>query len=279
MPAEPDAFTGPARRQPDNYRPWTRRQVRTADSWHDRRDQPVSVALSPVGDRLALSVGQRLSVLDITEELPREPQHPGGLCAGTRPHLVAGRRQAGVPGRRRSRTGGGPVGTSHRPETEPRMSALGPASAMAFLPDGDRLAVLAPTLPGRMTLMVIGPNREVIWERGADQGAECPVTTRRGSTWPVAQRASARLHHGDVDGLGVRYRHRAAGAAIRRSCADRHGCQLDRRRMGPVGLHGRDAAGMAPGRRDALHRRGDHRGGGDGLRARAADRADLVGAG
>ena len=66
MPAEPDAFTGPARRQPDHYRPWTRRQVRTADSWQDRRDQPVSVALSPAGDRLALSVGQRLSILDVT---------------------------------------------------------------------------------------------------------------------------------------------------------------------------------------------------------------------
>jgi GTPase SAR1 family protein/nucleotide-binding universal stress UspA family protein len=44
------------------------------------------------------------------------------------------------------------------------MSAFGPASSMAFLPDGDRLAVLEPTSPGRMTLMVIGPNRKAIWE-------------------------------------------------------------------------------------------------------------------
>jgi GTPase SAR1 family protein len=45
------------------------------------------------------------------------------------------------------------------------MLALGPASAMAFIPDSDRLAVLAASLPGRMTLMVIGQNREVIWEQ------------------------------------------------------------------------------------------------------------------
>jgi GTPase SAR1 family protein/nucleotide-binding universal stress UspA family protein len=44
------------------------------------------------------------------------------------------------------------------------MSALGQASAMAFLPDRERLAVLEPTSPGRMTLMVIGPNRQAIWE-------------------------------------------------------------------------------------------------------------------
>ena len=32
------------------------------DSWPTRRDQPVSVALSPAADHLALSVGQRLIV-------------------------------------------------------------------------------------------------------------------------------------------------------------------------------------------------------------------------
>ena len=63
----PMRSTGPARRQPDKFRPWTRRQVRSADSWPTRRDQPVSVALSPAGDRLALSVGKQLSVLDITD--------------------------------------------------------------------------------------------------------------------------------------------------------------------------------------------------------------------
>jgi hypothetical protein len=91
VPPEPDAFTGLARRQPDNYRSWTRRQVRAADSWQHRRDQPVSVALSPVacrlspvGDRLALSVGQRLSVLDTTGS--PHVTHRGGPRAGTWPH-------------------------------------------------------------------------------------------------------------------------------------------------------------------------------------------------
>ena len=163
MPAEPDAFTGPARRQPDHYRPWTRRQVRTADSWQDRRDQPVSVALSPAGDRLALSVGQRLSILDVTRSsrvthipvacalAPGLTWSPGGDKLAFRDDAGHGR-VADLSGRAPSQ------------ETEPRTLALGPTSAMAFLPGSDRLAVLAPTLPGRMTLMVIGPNREVIWE-------------------------------------------------------------------------------------------------------------------
>ena len=38
-------------------------------------------------------------------------------------------------------------------------------SALAFAPDGDRLAVLAQSLPGRMTLRLIGPDRKVTWER------------------------------------------------------------------------------------------------------------------
>jgi len=35
---------------------------------------------------------------------------------------------------------------------------------MAFSPDGDRLATLAPSLPGRMTLTMLLPSREVLWE-------------------------------------------------------------------------------------------------------------------
>jgi GTPase SAR1 family protein len=163
VPPVPDAFTGPPRRQPDSYRPWTRRQVRTADSWQDRRDQPVSVALSPVGDRLALSVGRRLSVMDTTGSshvthipvacalAPGLAWSPGGDKLAFRDDSGHGR-VADLSGRDSSQ------------DTESRMSALGPASAMAFLPDSDRLAVLEPTLPGRMTLAVIGPNREAIWE-------------------------------------------------------------------------------------------------------------------
>ena len=80
MPQESDGSTGPARRQPDNYRPWTRRQVRTADAWPTRRDQPVSVALSPVGDRLALSVGQRIRILGVSDD-PRAAQPIKQTCA------------------------------------------------------------------------------------------------------------------------------------------------------------------------------------------------------
>src|SRR5215831_14778488 len=48
--------------QPEHHRPWSPAQVRVVDSWPTRRNQPVSVALSPTADRLALSVGQRLDV-------------------------------------------------------------------------------------------------------------------------------------------------------------------------------------------------------------------------
>ena len=100
----------------------------------------------------------------------------------------------------------------------------------------------------------------------------------RGQPGPVAQREHAGVHHGDVDGLGVRDRHRRSRCVSSTTTRDRHRSQLDRRRMGRLGLHGRDAAGMAPGRLGVLDRGGDHRGGGDGIRARAAHRADLVGA-
>ena len=165
MPQVSDGSTGPARRHPDKYRPWTRKQVRTAESWPTRRDQPVSVALSPVGDRLALSVGQRIRILGLSDD-PRAVQQLKQTCA-LAPGLTwspGGDRLAF-----RDDDGQGRVidlsGHVSFQEAERRMLALGPASAMAFIPDSDRLAVLAASLPGRMTLMVIGPNREVIWDQ------------------------------------------------------------------------------------------------------------------
>ena len=124
----------------------------------------MSVALSPAGDRLALSVGQRLSILDVTRS--SRVVHIPVTCA-----LAPG--LAWSPGGDklafRDDDGHGRVadlsGPSSSAEAEPRTLDLGPTSAMAFLPGSDRLAVLAATLPGRMTLMVIKPNREVIWEQ------------------------------------------------------------------------------------------------------------------
>src|SRR5690348_7525854 len=51
--------------QPNSHRPWSQYQVRVADAWPTRRDQPVSVALSPTAEYLAWSVGQRLNVAAI----------------------------------------------------------------------------------------------------------------------------------------------------------------------------------------------------------------------
>jgi GTPase SAR1 family protein len=154
-------------RQPDRYRPWTPHQVRVADSWPTRRDQPVSVALTPAGDRLALSVGERLTVSDITDGSRRgEPRlqvacglapgltwSPGGDKLAFRDDVGQGR-LAVLPG----------PASGHG--AEPQVSALGAASAMAFAPGDERLAVLAPSsLPGQATLMLIKPNRETLWKQ------------------------------------------------------------------------------------------------------------------
>ena len=164
MHQEADAFGNQAGRRPYQYRPWTRSQVGVADTWPDRRDQPVSVALSPAGNRLALSVGQRLNVSDITDDSRVQPRFP--LACALAPGLTwspdgnelafrddAGQGRLVLPGQ------------VHKPGAEIRMQALGAANSIAFIPGSDRLAMLAPSLPGRMTLMLIKPNREVIWER------------------------------------------------------------------------------------------------------------------
>lgn len=165
MSQESEGSTGNARSQPDKYRPWTRRRVRVADSWPTRRDQPVSVAMSPAGDRLALSVGARLSILDTADGPRSEPSFqlacalapgltwsPGGDKLAFRDDDGQGR-VADLQGRDSFRG------------AEPRTLALGPASALAFLPDSDRLAMLAQSLPGRVTLRLVKPDRGVIWER------------------------------------------------------------------------------------------------------------------
>ena len=153
-------------RQPDKYRPWTRHQVRVADSWPTRRDQPVSVALTPLGDRLALSVGQRLTVSDIASGSRRGEPRLQVACA-LAPGLTWS--SGGDKLAFRDDDGQGRLAVLPGPASahgaEPQVSALGAASAMAFAPGDDRLAVLAPPLPGRTTptLTLIKPNREVLW--------------------------------------------------------------------------------------------------------------------
>jgi GTPase SAR1 family protein len=153
-------------RQPDRYRPWARRQVRVADSWPARRDQPVSVALTPAGDRLALSVGQRLTISDMTDGArPGEPRLQ--VTCALAPGLTWS--PSGDKLAFRDDDGQGRLVLLSRPTsahgTEPAVSALGSARALAFAPGSDLMAVLAQSLPGRMTLRLIKPDREVIWER------------------------------------------------------------------------------------------------------------------
>jgi GTPase SAR1 family protein/nucleotide-binding universal stress UspA family protein len=136
-----------------------------ADAWPTRRDQPVSVALPPTGNRLALSVGQRLSVSDITEGSRLQPRLQMA-CA-----LAPGLTWSPDGGRLAFRDDAGQgrlvdlSGQVSASGAETRMQALGAANSIAFIPGGDRLALLAPSLPGRMTLRVVKPDREVVWER------------------------------------------------------------------------------------------------------------------
>ncbi|MBO0801797.1 MAG: TIR domain-containing protein [Nocardiopsaceae bacterium] len=133
------------------------------DAWPTRRDHPVSVALSPAGDRLALSVGQRITIQGTGDD-PRAVQPLGQTCA-----LVPGLTWSPNGDRLafRDDDGQGRVidlrGDASSQE-ESRIMSLGPASAMAFIPDTDRLAVLAASSPGRMVLMVAEPNGEALWE-------------------------------------------------------------------------------------------------------------------
>jgi small GTP-binding protein len=176
MRQEPSAFTDPAR---DRYRPWARRQVRVVDSLPIRRDQPVSVsvALSPVGDRLALAVGQRLTISDIVDGSRVTPwlqlscaQAPGLTWSPDGQELAFrgddGQGRLADLSRQVSPGGGG------RPAADARVSVLGAARALAFIPGTGRLAVLVPSLQG-MKLKLITPDQEVIWER--------PLTRNRSS--------------------------------------------------------------------------------------------------
>ena len=136
-----------------------------ADAWPTRRDQPVSVALSPTGNRLALSVGQRLSVSDIAYGSRLQPRLQ--MACALSPALTwspdgdkLAFRDDGLQGRLVDLSG--PAAPSG---AEAPAQALGAANSIAFIPGSDRLAILVPSLPGRMTLRLIKPDREVIWER------------------------------------------------------------------------------------------------------------------
>lgn len=72
---------------PAQYRPWSPEQVTIADSWPTRRDQPVSVVMSPAADRLALSVGQKLTIRPISG-CSRGTAAAAPLCADARVNLV-----------------------------------------------------------------------------------------------------------------------------------------------------------------------------------------------
>src|SRR5579871_5959545 len=67
----PEDGSAPDRRELNG--PWLPSQVHMARSWPTRRDQPVSVALSPTAEHLAWSVGQRLHVCPVSGPTLGEP--------------------------------------------------------------------------------------------------------------------------------------------------------------------------------------------------------------
>src|ERR1700691_6203323 len=144
---------GPARHQPETHRPWSRAQVREADSWPTKRGQPVSVALSPTADRLALSVGQGLSILPILDRRSCGAPLYHLACA-----LAPGLAWSPAGDKLAFRDDDGPCrlldlsGEVRVVDGQVETEVLGVTSAMAFSPEVDRLAALAPSLPGRMTL-------------------------------------------------------------------------------------------------------------------------------
>ena len=183
IPAQevPASGASSAQRQQPNHRPWSKSQVRVADKWPTRRGQPVSVALSPAGDRLALSVGQRLSVSAISDRSCSEPllQRACALAPGLTWSPGGGKlayRDDDGKGRLLDLSGQIPTdGEADQAKT------LGVTSALQFAPDGDRLAVLSPSLPGRMTLTVFEPELAEVWE--------CVLTRNRMSS-PGAERVN-----------------------------------------------------------------------------------------
>lgn len=160
--AVPRRHGSPARRRPEHHRPWSLSQVRVADSWPTRRGQPVSVALSPTADRLALSVGQRLNVSVISDHSCGEPFVQ--LACALAPGLTWS--PSGDKLAFRDDDGKGRVLdlSDQAPGNGAKIETLGATSAMAFAPEGDRLATLAPSLRGRMTLTLRGPCSEAVWE-------------------------------------------------------------------------------------------------------------------
>jgi GTPase SAR1 family protein len=133
--------------------------VRVTDFLPTRRDEPVSVALSPVADRLALSVGQGLTI-SVLSGRARPPLRLScspspGLAWSATGDMLAFRDEDGN-GRLLHLTGSAGA--------DAQLDELPMTSAMAFDPAGGRLATLAPSMPGRMTLALLGPGREPIWE-------------------------------------------------------------------------------------------------------------------
>jgi GTPase SAR1 family protein len=118
-----------------------------------------------MADRLALSVGQRLLISDITSRSLGSPL--ASLPCAVSPNLM----WSPIGDKLAFRDDGGKARVLDLSSPLPgavgeyRTETLGPASAVAFAPDGSQVVKLAPSLLGRMTLTLFGADRSVAWER------------------------------------------------------------------------------------------------------------------
>jgi GTPase SAR1 family protein/nucleotide-binding universal stress UspA family protein len=134
------------------------------NSWPANRNQQVSVALSPSKEKLALSVGPQLKIFAITDDyratelLQLTCAHAPGLAWAPDGERLAYRDDEGH----------GLVldltGSVTAADVESRTLDLGSASAMAFAPDSERLAMLVPSMPGRMKITLVRPRHGGVWE-------------------------------------------------------------------------------------------------------------------
>jgi WD40 repeat protein len=165
VPKVPSLGASPAGQPLQTHRPWSQAQIQVADSWPTKRGQPVSIAVSPAAEHLALSVGERLSVSAISDRRSCGESLYEMPCA-LAPRLVwapTGDKLAfrDAEGRCRILDLSGEVPIA---DGQVQTELLGVASAIAFSPDGERLATLAPSLQGRMTLSLRGLHGEELWE-------------------------------------------------------------------------------------------------------------------